>query len=311
MEKIYKLTPSLHANMWGGTKLLKYGKKTGADRIGESWELSFVGGAEALLEDGTPITSAFPKSAWGENCRDFEFFPVLTKFIDARDKLSVQVHPDDEYAIKNEGQYGKSEMWYVVEADEGAGLYMGLSDNCTKEELRAAIEGGTVEKLLSFKKVKSGDVFFIPAGTIHAIGAGVLIYEIQQNSTLTYRLYDYMRRDKDGNLRELHVEKAMKVLSPTVYEAPTYEGKERVIGSCKYFKTKEYALFDNSAKIVVDNRSFLAITAVKGEGVLSFDGESGKNSVSLSLGDTYFIPAQSEPFELTLSGSVTAITVEV
>ena len=211
MQKIYKLTPATKDNIWGGNKLRGYGKESDKDRIAESWELSFTDGGEAKIADGREMSAAFPRETWGASCERFHEFPVLTKFIDAMDKLSVQVHPSDAYALENEGQFGKTEMWYVVEADEGAGLYMGLERECDTDEFAAAVADGSVEKLLSFKKVKKGDIYFIPSGTIHAIGAGTVIFEIQQNSTLTYRLYDYMRRDKNGNLRELHVDKAMKV----------------------------------------------------------------------------------------------------
>ena len=211
MKKIYKLDPAIKDNIWGGNKLREYGKNTDKDRIAESWELSFTNGGEAKIYDGREMSEAFPKDTWGEACQKFHAFPVLTKFIDAKDNLSVQVHPSDAYALENEGQFGKTEMWYVVDAEDGAGLYMGLERECGKDEFAAAVADGSVESLLSFKKVRQGDVYFIPSGTIHAIGAGVVIFEIQQNSTLTYRLYDYMRRDKDGNLRELHVDKAMKV----------------------------------------------------------------------------------------------------
>ncbi len=313
-SKIYKLTPSLHANLWGGNKLRAYGKSSDADRIGESWEVSFVSGAEATA-CGTAISELFPKPSWGKRAERFEFFPVLTKFIDANEKLSVQVHPDDTYALANEGMYGKSEMWYVVDAEPGAGLYMGFERSVSKEELRLSIENGTVEELLSFKPVKAGDVFFIPAGTVHAIGGGVLIYEIQQNSTLTYRLYDYMRRDKEGKLRELHVEKALRVLSAVPYSyslSDTDTGSGRIIGSCDYFTTREYKGEDLPAKITVSDGSFLALTVVSGGGVLSFTDDNGnKNSIALDIGDTYFIPAQRVPFTFEVSGNMTLITVEV
>ena len=315
MKKIFKLTPSLHANIWGGNKLRAYGKRSDADRIGESWELSFVPSAPAVIDDGTSTVDAFPKEYWGTRAQKFDFFPVLTKFIDAKEKLSVQVHPDDAYALANEGQYGKSEMWYVVDADEGAGLYMGLSARTELDTLAQKISDGTVEELLSFKKVKSGDVFFIPAGTIHAIGGGVLIYEIQQNSTLTYRLYDYMRRDKDGNLRELHVEKALKVLTPDVYSYVT-DGIDsengKLIGKCEYFETREFVLNESSATLGVDDGSFLMITAVKGGGVLSYTEDDGSvSTLEINLGDTYFAPATKSGFDVTLKGNMTFITVTV
>ena len=283
MSKIYRLTPAIKDNLWGGNKLRAFGKTTDKDRIAESWELSFTSGGEAKIADGRNLSEAFMRESWGSNAKDFEFFPVLTKFIDAREKLSVQVHPDDEYALKNEGQYGKTEMWYVVDAEEGAGLYMGLKRSCTEEEFARAVAEGTVEELLSFVEVKRGDIFFIPSGTVHAIGAGVLIYEIQQNSTLTYRLYDYMRRDKDGNLRELHVDKAMRVSTLDVYKAaPCDEKNTAIIGKCRYFEARKYKL-NFTLELDVSEESFLAVTCIGGEGRI---GEE-----KMAPGDSFFIPA--------------------
>ena len=302
MKKIYKLTPSLKDNIWGGNKLRAYGKSSDKDRIAESWELSFTNGGEAKTDDGREMSAAFPREAWGSACQRFHAFPVLTKFIDAKDNLSVQVHPSDAYALENEGQFGKTEMWYVVEADEGAGLYMGLERECDADEFAAAVADGTVEKLLSFKKVKRGDVYFIPSGTIHAIGAGVVIFEIQQNSTLTYRLYDYMRRDKDGNLRELHVEKAMEVSLLEPYSEREFDkNDESLIGICEYFETHKYKLNFAKTTFNVDGDSFLSITCVGGNGTV--EGEK------ITLGDTFFIPAGSG--DITVEGSLEIITVKV
>ena len=304
MKKIYRLTPSLKDNLWGGNKLRGYGKITENEIIAVSWELSFTKGGVAETEDGIPATEAFPRETWGENCRDFEFFPVLTKFIDAREKLSVQVHPSDEYALENEGEYGKTEMWYVVEAEEGAGLYMGLKDKCTPELFKQKTEDGTVEELLSFKEVKKGDVFFIPSGTIHAIGSGTLIFEIQQNSTLTYRLYDYQRRDKSGKLRELHVDKAMAVANLDVYEpAPSDCENSELIGKCKYFETSKCNLEFTSRAFLVDNSSFLSITATDGEGYV--EGEKIKK------GDTFFCPAGAGEITVSTDSRISLIAVRV
>ena len=308
MKKLYKLTPSLHANIWGGNKLIAYGKHSSSDRIGESWELSFVNENEASTEDGRTLSEAFPRELWGKACRDFEFFPVLTKFIDAHEKLSVQVHPSDEYALKNEGQYGKSEMWYVVDAEEGAGLYMGLSRECSPEEFSRRVLDGTVEEVLEFKRVKPGDVFFIPAGTIHAIGAGVLIYEIQQNSTLTYRLYDYMRRDKDGNLRELHIDKAMKVSNLKIYDYKTESEDENTIGKCKYFVTKRYVLDKKAIELDVTDESYMSLTCVKGSGTLSYEEDGTVCELDIPLGTSFFAPAGIG--KIRAFGDMTLITVQ-
>jgi mannose-6-phosphate isomerase len=228
----------------------------------------------------------------------------LTKFIDAREKLSVQVHPSDEYALKNEGQYGKTEMWYVVDADEGAGLYMGLNAPVSREEFLSSVNDGTVEKHLSFTPVKSGDIFFIPAGTVHAIGAGTLIFEIQQNSTLTYRLYDYMRRDKDGNLRELHLERAMDVSVLDRYEGtPRDKNNPEIIGKCKYFEASKYQLNFTNKTFNVDKSSFISFTVISGEG--SIDG------TPVSRGDTVFCPAGAGEVDVATGASLEIIAVRV
>ena len=302
MDKIYKLTPALKDNIWGGNKLCNYGKISDKDRIAESWELSFTNGGEARISDGREMSEAFPRSTWGTLADKFHAFPVLTKFIDAREKLSVQVHPSDSYALANEGQFGKTEMWYVVEADEGAGLYMGLERNCDTDEFAAAVADGTVEKLLSFKTVKKGDVYFIPSGTIHAIGEGVVIFEIQQNSTLTYRLYDYMRRDKEGNLRELHVDKAMKVSLLEPYSETKFKkSDDSLIGACEYFETRKYKLNFTKMAFNVAEDSFLSITCVSGNGTIC--GEK------MALGDTFFSPAGAG--EIVVEGDAEIIAVRL
>ena len=304
MQKIYRLTPATKDNLWGGNKLRTYGKNADSEIIAETWELSFTQGGEAEIEDGRTTVEAFPRDTWGTNAAKFPFFPTLTKFIDAREKLSVQVHPSDEYALKNEGQYGKTEMWYVVEADEGAGLYMGLERRANPDEFLAAVKDGSVEKLLSFKEVKAGDVFFIPSGTIHAIGAGVVIFEIQQNSTLTYRLYDYMRRDKAGNLRELHVEKAMSVCDLDVYKgAPRVENSPEIIGKCEYFETAKYKLNFTNLPLFVDESSFLSVTCVGGEGTI--EGEK------IAKGDSFFIPAGAGDILITGGENLEILTVKI
>lgn len=303
MEKIYRLTPACKDNLWGGNRLRSFGKQSNADRIAESWELSFTDGGEARISDGRKMSEAFGKESWGSSCEKFEFFPTLTKFIDAREKLSVQVHPSDEYALSREGQYGKTEMWYVVDAEEGAGLYMGLRRKCTPEEFSQAVSNGTVEELLEFKKVKAGDVFFIPSGTIHAIGSGVLIFEIQQNSTLTYRLYDYMRRDKDGGLRELHVDKAMAVSKLDVYEGQSCDGeKPEVIGKCAYFETAKYTV-TGEISLNCGTDSFLAITCVGGEGTV--EGECAR------AGDSFFCPAGAGCITLSSGSGMEIIAVKI
>lgn len=305
MKRVFKLTPSLHDNLWGGNRLREYGKSSDKDRIAESWELSFVKDNESRTEDGRLVSEAFGRESWGKNCEKFEFFPVLTKFIDAREPLSVQVHPDDDYALKNEGQYGKTEMWYVVGAEgEKSGLYMGLNGRYTADEFLRAVNDGSVEKMLGRVDVCEGDVYFIPSRTVHAILGGDLIFEIQQNSTLTYRLYDYMRRDKDGNLRELHVQKAMKVTDLDTYKPTEFSSPDgSLIGKCDYFETHIYKLNFTKMSIFATDDSFVAVTCVKGEGTV--DGEK------ITLGDTFFIPAGTGEVELSANGEGHFITVSV
>ena len=300
MKKAYRLTPVTKDAIWGGSKLKKYGKLTSGDRIAESWELSFVEGDEARIDDGRTLSEAFKKDKWGEACHDFERFPGLTKFIDAREKLSVQVHPSDEYALQNEGSYGKTEMWYVVEAEPGAGIYIGLRERTTPEHFAAAVADGSVEKLLSFVPCKAGDVFFIPTGTVHAICEGVLIYEIQQNSTLTYRLYDYMRRDSKGNTRPLHVDRAMRVLNTDVYTPVGRDGQDpTLIGKCRYFEAHEHRI-SGSLTLQAGADSYLSVTCVDGRGTV--DGQPAAS------GDSFFIPADGG--ELSVEGELTVITVK-
>ena len=304
--KIHPLQPYLRSDLWGGTRLFSYGKESEAVRnagcISESWELSFTKGGEATLQDGTPLPAAFGAADFGARAERFPFFPVLTKFIDAKKNLSVQVHPSDEYALKNEGQFGKCEMWYILEAEEGAGLYLGFERETTAEEVRAAALDGTVEGLLHFQPVKPGEVYFIPPGTVHAIGAGVLLFEIQQNSTLTYRLYDYKRRDKDGNERPLHLEKGLLVTNFSPYKPQAISGDDpALIGTCSYFETRLYKPnFTNSIKFEIKD-SFVGLTCVRGEGDV--------NGQKITRGESVFIPANSG--EILLSGDMEILAVSV
>ncbi len=297
-KKIYRITPKLCERIWGGNRLAAQG---GGEPIGESWALSFVPGCESTV-DGEPISAAIPSEEWGENARRFERFPVLTKLIDAGEKLSVQVHPTDEYARAHEGEWGKSEMWYVVSAESGAGVYLGPSRKITREELRSHAEDGDLERLLRFVPVREGDVIFIPAGTIHSICGGVLIFEIQQNSDLTYRLYDYMRRDGSGRMRELHLDQALEVANLKPYETqPRVKLSEENIGACDYFKVQKCKLNFTKTDLFVDKSSFLAVTCV--DGSASLDGEP------VSPFETIFVPAGYG--NLALEGCGTLLLVSV
>lgn len=297
--KTLKLYPELKDNLWGGRRLIdKYGKTTKNSICAESWELSFHPDGPTRLEDGMLLSEYVTKEDLGKNTEIFNSFPLMIKLIDAKDNLSVQVHPSDDYALANENSYGKTEMWYIVEADDGAGIYLGFKRDVTGEEVNTAIKTNTLTSLMNFFEVKAGDCFFIPSGTIHAIGTGCLIYEIQQNSNLTYRVYDYDRRDKNGNTRELHIEKALKVLDFSEYNGVKLDGD--LLGISKYFTARKAVLKNERIEFAKDPASFRCVTVTEGKGFI--------NDTEINLGDSYFIPAN-ESF--TLSGSMTAIVAEL
>jgi mannose-6-phosphate isomerase len=248
--------------------------------LAESWELSVHPDGEARTSDGMPLSLALTKDDIGKNAKRHEHFPVLTKFIDAKADLSVQVHPSDEYAKKHENSLGKTEMWYVVDADEDAGIYLGMKEDTSREEFEAAINEKRLTDLLNFFPVKAGDCFFIPAGTIHAIGKGCLIYEIQQSSNVTYSVYDYGRVGKDGKERELHVEKAKAVATLKKFEPQVFP--DGVLGSCEYFTARKYGI-DGGRVLNATEDSFHAVTVIDGSGSI--------NGISFEKGDTLFIPA--------------------
>lgn len=298
--RIEKLLPPCKDNLWGGVKLKeRYGKITDANPCAESWELSFHPDGLTTLENGTPINKAFTAEELGSNLAGFDRFPMLVKFIDAAQDLSIQVHPSDAFALKNENSLGKTEMWYVVEADEGAGLYLGFKKPVTKEEYEAAIREKRLTELLNFYKVRQGDVYFIPSGTIHAIAKGCLICEIQQNSNLTYRVYDYGRVDKNGKERELHVDRALQVTdlrayAPSKISATTDEGE--LLAANKYFTVNRLEI-EKKTVLRGDRASFRALTCVRGCGTL--------NGRDIKQGDSYLIEASNESY--TLDGDMTVI----
>lgn len=297
---IVKLKPVLKSYLWGGKKLKSEWNKSGEEVLSESWELSFhkdgpseiVGGEHA----GKLLRDAATADDWGSNCKHFEFFPVLTKIIDAAQPLSVQVHPSDEYALANEGQYGKTEMWYILDAEEGAFLYLGFNRDVTPEQFSAAVKDGTVCDCLNRVPVKAGDTYFIPSGTVHAIGAGITLFEVQQNSSLTYRVYDFGRVDKNGVPRELHVEKAKKVTNFNKLQVPSPERGE-LLGKCKYFST--YRL--SGERLLGNDESFVCVTV--------FEGAFKLGSLSLEKGETAFMSA-GEHALISGNGQYAVILVE-
>lgn len=280
--EISKTIPATKSLIWGGTTLKKWGKQSNEANIAEAWELSFRDDGPTLLPDGRALKDVATKEDLGAKVQHFPYFPVLIKLIDSESNLSIQVHPSDEYALKNENSFGKTEMWHIIAAKPGAGLYLGFKRETNEEEVRAKIEDNTLTDLLQFIPVKPGENYFIPSGTVHAIGAGVTLAEIQQNSNLTYRLYDYGRLGKDGKPRELHIDKAMKVVSFKPYEPIHF--KAPIMGECAYFRSLLGKV--SNEKIVAPKDSFASITFLSGEG--TFNNEPFKQ------GDTFFIPAGKE-----------------
>lgn len=315
-----KLKPAFKDYLWGGTRLRDdFGKDCDFDKIAESWELSCHKDGNSVVADGefAGLTLAQyiekeGKSVLGTNCEKFENFPILIKLIDAKDNLSVQVHPNNEYAQRVEGEYGKTEMWYVVDCDEGASLLYGFKHNITKEEFRERIENNTLLEVTNSVPVKKGDVFFIEAGTLHAIGKDILIAEIQQNSNTTYRIYDYGRVGADGKPRQLHIDKAVDVTNlcpakPYPQSEPVDMGgwTKKRLAKCEYF-TVDVINVDTSAALEADKSSFVNILVLDGGCVLSSEGN---DAVELKKGDSVFIPAGLGKFELT--GKCSAVMTHI
>ncbi len=300
---ILKLIPSGKDYLWGGTKLKsEFGKEFSKEKLAETWELSCHFDGPSIVENGAYAGKTFRefilmegKNVIGEKGQRFEQFPLLIKFIDAQENLSIQVHPNNAYALEYEGQYGKTEMWYIVDCEEGAGLYYGFSKEISKEEFQNRIENQTLLEVLNWVEVKKGDVFFIEPGTIHAIGKGILIAEIQQNSNVTYRVYDYGRRDANGKERELHVEKALQVtnLKPVLQK----KSFAPYLVSCEYFKVDKVALDGRLKKRIigeVDASSFVSLLILDGSGEVQAKGEV----VKIKKGDSIFITADSGEYKL-------------
>ncbi|MBE6837005.1 MAG: class I mannose-6-phosphate isomerase [Ruminococcus sp.] len=315
---LFKLSPAFKDYIWGGTKLKSvYKKECDFEKIAESWELSCHKDGESVVADSDDkgltlrqYVEKYGKKVLGTNCERFDDFPILIKLIDAKDNLSVQVHPDNEYALRVEGGYGKTEMWYIVDCDEGATLLYGFDKEISKEEFEKRIADNTLLEVTKAVPVKKGDVFFIEAGTLHAIGKGILIAEIQQNSNTTYRIYDYGRVGNDGKPRELHTEKALEVTSlrpATVYaetDVEVFEGyTKKLLSSCEYFtsyvvETKDKASFET------DGKSFHSLLVLEGEGEI----QSG-NIVKFKKGDSVFVTADNGKY--TVNGKCRFIRTTV
>lgn len=306
---IYKICPVFKDYIWGGTRLRdEFGKKTDMTPLAESWELSCHKDGLSSLE-GTDKTLAEHiaenPAVLGSRIKNGEL-PILVKLIDAADNLSVQVHPDDKFAKEHENQNGKTEMWYIVDAAENAQIIYGLKKSSSKEELSTAIAQGRAEDLLLSVPAKKGDVFFVESGTIHAIGKGCLIAEIQQNSNVTYRLYDYNRRDKNGNLRELHIEKGVACASTAPAEnrpAKELADGSRLLGECPFFKVTEHKI-DEEKNFSAGDETYNSLLFVEGNGEIVFGGQS----LQMNKGDCAFVDAGTGSY--IVKGNCTVVFVE-
>ena len=318
--KILKLTPAIKDYIWGGTRLSKeFDMVSFTDRQAEAWVLSCHEAGHSIVENGedngktlAEVIAEKGKSCLGTNCEKFSFFPILIKLIDARDNLSVQVHPDDDYAMKVEGEYGKTEAWYIMDCDEGAEIIYGFKKDITEEEFRKSIEENTLLDYVNRVKVKKGDIFFIEAGTLHAICKGILLAEVQQNSNTTYRVYDYGRL-QNGKPRELHVEKALDVTSTKAIDAsgkPMGETVKRdgfsetLLTTCELFTMKRLDI-EEKATVTADSTSFVSLVCLEGNGVVMH----GDTCVTLYKGESLFIPASYG--EVEILGNLTVLESRV
>jgi len=309
--KPFLLTPAGKDYLWGGNRLkTEFNKEIDLIPLAETWECSTHPDGPSVIVTGTHAGKTLAEllkehpEYLGKHPGTEGELPVLIKFIDAKKNLSVQVHPDDDYARKYEnGQLGKTEMWYVMDAAPDAQLVYGFNHDITKEQLRQSLKDGTVEKYLQKVKIQKDDVFFIEAGTVHAIGAGALIAEIQESSNLTYRLYDYNRVGKDGKLRELHIDKALAVANLKSSSEPRQPlrllkykkgSATELLCRCKYFQVERYLLNTESSRKLVEFQTagdtFEVFLCLDGCGVVFMeDGDS----MNFFKGDCIFVPANS------------------
>ncbi len=298
---MFKLKPNFKDYLWGGNKLKTiYGKKSDLDKVAESWELSTHKDGLTTIDSGQykgqtllSYIEKHGKKALGSKCFLEKDIPILIKFIDAKEPLSIQVHPDNKYALKNENDFGKTEMWYIIDAEPNAKLIYGFKQDVTKEDFEKAIKENTLENLVNEINVKEGDVFFINPGTIHAIGKGIVIAEIQQRSNVTYRIYDFGRVGVDGKPRELHIDKALDVTNLKAFKNPKieytfkkFDGYEKaVVSSCEYFNVSLLNI-EKNASLICDETSFNCITVLDGECSISKE-----DVLNLKKGESAFIPA--------------------
>ena len=296
-----KIIPAFKDYIWGGNRLeSEYGFKSGFDKTAEAWILSCHADGDNIIENGEykgqtlrSLLALHPEYIKKGYKGDL---PILIKFIDAKDNLSVQVHPDEQYAVTNENDHGKTEAWYILDAEEYAELFLGFKDVISKEQLRNAIENDTILESVNKVKVKKGEIYYIPAGTMHAIGKGILICEIQQNSNVTYRLYDYGRL-QNGKKRPLHIDKAIDVLNFTPYNYDNYYDSSASCANlvnCDIFILNRLNV-NGEVLLYAGDESFASLVCGDGEGKIEINGEITK----IKKGDSFFIPAGTGEYKIS------------
>ncbi len=287
-----RLSPYCRSALWGGTRLYdEFGLNCEGDNLAEAWMLSCENGKSSIITNGmyagktmADYIAAEGNRVLGSHCAALSHFPLLVKYIDARESLSIQVHPNDEYSTKHEGQWGKTEMWYILDAEPESYLFIGPEHTISKEKFSKSIEDHSLPNLLHKQYVKPGDAYLIPAGTIHAIGKGILLAEIQQSSDVTYRIYDYDRRDNRGRSRELHIQKACDVVNLTPV-SQTNDFSSHLI-CCKYFIVDEKM---GCTQGYCGKESFVVVLPISGSGTIASEGET----FQMECGSCFFLPADS------------------
>ena len=306
----FKFQPLLKQTLWGGDKIIPFKHlSTVMENVGESWEISGVKDNETIAAGDGRSLNQLVRDMKGRLVGEANYqrfgdeFPLLIKFIDARQDLSIQVHPTDEIAHRQGRERGKTEMWYVMDSEPDAKLYNGLKLQITPEQYKQMVADDTICDALAQYSVKEGDCFFIPAGRIHSIGAGCFLAEIQQTSDVTYRIYDFKRKDKDGNYRQLHTQEASESINYTVlddyrthYQPRTNESQ--LLVECPYFNTAVYDLTEAMTIDYSELDSFVILIGMKGEGTLTIDGET----VAFSAGETILVPASAQ--EVRTEGTI-------
>lgn len=316
--KLYPLTfvTQFKDKIWGGQKIKTVlGKDFGSlPNCGETWEISGVQGNISQVKDGplagkllTELISEYKYSLLGKKVfeKSGNEFPLLVKFLDANDDLSIQVHPNDDLAMERHKSLGKTEMWYILEAENGAKLNTGFNRSLDKETYLKHLSNNTLDEILNFEQVKEGDVYFLPAGRVHYIGKGICLAEIQQTSDITYRIYDFDRRDDKGNLRELHTELALDAIDYTFYDQYKTEYKEKLnetvqLVKCQYFTTNLLDLTQKTTKSYKEIDSFVIFVCIFGEMSIVFEGIS----YLIKKGQTFLLPATVKDLEIVPNGQV-------